>query len=791
MGKTVEPNFPSAILTVCRQELNASELEVIEGNVPEGLQGHLFLLASAGYVDSKPLAGTPLQLPSIDGSPVINGDGMIFRLDFQKKVDGDGQQPTPGQVWLSTKVAGTPSQVADRAIFNNKENSQNPEFEQFHFLNLGVARLSEWLGVRNVVNTAWLPMKFPGENTRLLVTLDAGRPYEIDPVSLDVVTAVGWNKEWIPQMELRLPFGLMMSTAHPYFDPRAKDENDRAKPVTFTVNYSKTFKTMLAPIFEYGVEKEEEKIAAELKEFMQEMKRLLKFIEGAIACINKVEQKAPIFKLFHKLSRTTLSSRLLLENDLVLTARHRDLKDFSREIKQILLDEIHSVDRLENLQVELQDFIQLLNLGLQFLGDLINIPNLTYVMRWDGQGDFERWKLINPDGTPVTIQQTLHQIGVTKDYIVLMDTSLKIGLAQLVTLKNKKFDKSVRKLLDYPQLPYSSIYIIPRAALKDGERPANQQSQEKTVVAQKLVIPREGFHFLVDYENPEDKITLYAIHACAWDVAEWMRPTDFPLTDNPRPPLGMLVDGMDISQVGRYEIEGSTGKLLEQPRLTYNLDYTWAIGLCTYSETKQNDEWFPPQTFDNIYLDSFGAWKDLLSDFIWDLYKDYKYREIPVHQVRELSDRGKPSAISRLDTHQMKLLDGYQFPPGYFGDSAQFVPRHQGTGDSTDGYIICTVNYNPDPCNRLKSGKSEIWVFLANDLRQGPVCKFAHPLLSFAFTTHTVWLPEIAPRNSKYCIPVREDFQELVDQIAPHRPEIQGRIQKLFDEDIYPQFPQS
>lgn len=790
MGQSVGQNFPSAILTVCRQELNASELEVIEGKLPEDLQGHLFLLASAGFADSKPLAGTPLLLPSIDGSPAINGDGMIFRLDFHKKVDRDGQQPTPDRVWLSTKIAGTPSQVADRAIFNSQENSQNSEFEQFHFFNLGVARLSEWLGVRNVVNTAWLPMKLPGENTRLLVTLDAGRPYEIDPVSLEVVTAVGWNKEWIPQMELRLPFGLIMSTAHPYFDPRAKDENNQPKPTNFTVNYSKTFKTMLAPIFEYDAEKEVEEIVAELRKFMQELKDILQFIKGAIACINKWEQKAPIFKLIRKLSRTALSTSLLGETDLMRVATPGELKEFSREFKQILIDEIHSVDRLEDLQIDLQDFLQFLNLGLQFLGDLINIPNLTYLIRWDGQGDFERWKLINPDGTPVTIQQTLHQIGITEDYVVLMDTSLKIGLAQLVTLKNKKFDRSVRKLLDYPQLPYSSIYIIPRAALKDGERPANKQSQEKTVVAQKLVIPREGFHFVVDYENPQDKITLYAIHACAWDVAEWMRPTDFPLTDNPRPPLGMLVDGMDINQVGRYEIDGKTGKLLAEPRLTYNLDYTWATGLCTYSDTKQNDEWLPPQTFDNIYLNSYGAWKDLLSDFIYDLYKDYKYREIPADIMREISDRGKPAAISRLDTHKMELLDNYQFPPGYFANSIQFVPRHQGTGDSIDGYIVCTVNYNPDPCNRLKSGKSEIWIFHANELPKGPACKLAHSLLSFAFSTHTVWLPEIAPRNSNYSIPVREDFQPLVDRIAPHRPEIQTRIQKLFDEEIYPQFPQ-
>ena len=46
-----------------------------------------------------------------------------------------------------------------------------------------MARISRQLGVRNPLNTAFLPMQ-----DRMLLTYDAGRPYEIDTESLEVIT---------------------------------------------------------------------------------------------------------------------------------------------------------------------------------------------------------------------------------------------------------------------------------------------------------------------------------------------------------------------------------------------------------------------------------------------------------------------------------------------------------------------------------------------------------------------------------------------------------------------------
>ena len=182
----------------------------------------------------------------------------------------------------------------------------------------------------------------------------------------------------------------------------------------------------------------------------------------------------------------------------------------------------------------------------------------------------------------------------------------------------------------------------------------------------------------------------------------------------------------------------------------------------------------------------------MLPDFIYNLYQGYKYQEIPADKVLEITNKGIPSSLCRLDVQQMQIFDGYQFPSSYFVNSPLFVPRANGTDGSTDGYIICTVNYDPDSCNRLKSALSEIWIFDADHLKDGPLCKLSHPQLNFAFTTHTTWLSEIAPRQAGlYCVPVKEDFEEMVKQVVPNSPKQQTLIQKLFDEEVYPHFPES
>ena len=80
---------------------------------------------------------------------------------------------------------------------------------------------------------AFLPVKFAGdEQERLLITYDAGRQYEIDPESLELVTPVGSNQEWRPEVKVNFPFAPVLSTAHPAFDARQSE--------MFTINYGRS-----------------------------------------------------------------------------------------------------------------------------------------------------------------------------------------------------------------------------------------------------------------------------------------------------------------------------------------------------------------------------------------------------------------------------------------------------------------------------------------------------------------------------------------------------------------------
>jgi hypothetical protein len=60
------------------------------------------------------------------------------------------------------------------------------------------------------------------------------------------------------------------------------------------------------------------------------------------------------------------------------------------------------------------------------------LKDFVYLVCWDGDSPLARWKLVNPDGSPVIIKQSIHQIGISRDYVVLMDTAFTVGLEQVI-----------------------------------------------------------------------------------------------------------------------------------------------------------------------------------------------------------------------------------------------------------------------------------------------------------------------------------------------------------------------
>ena len=185
--------IPLSVMQGSRRELDV-DLHPVEGVIPNALKGHLFVVA---------------PLPWGERAPVFNGDAMAMRIDFGDQV-----------ARLKTRVLRDPSQRIDEATRDHAV---------LRFRNRAIARISPVLGVRNELNTAWLHMPADG---RLFATYDAGRPWEVDPTTLEVVTPVGGLEEWEAAFALDVPwlFPPVLTGAHPVHDDRTGE--------TFLANYS-------------------------------------------------------------------------------------------------------------------------------------------------------------------------------------------------------------------------------------------------------------------------------------------------------------------------------------------------------------------------------------------------------------------------------------------------------------------------------------------------------------------------------------------------------------------------
>ena len=422
--------FPRSILSVSREEFGLKEdnpdtqqppLELIvkAGKLPADISGHVFIVGTVGSYNSKARPNSSIVNPSSDGfTPMFNGDGMIYRLDF------DGVS----QARLTTRIVKAPCYYADIATSKVATDCK--------FDNRGITRMSNKLGIRNQLNTAFLPMSFTGDSDRLLVTWDIGRPYEIDPQTLELATPVGWNDEWramnpvladIPFLP-PFPFKLIQSSAHPCFDAHTQE--------MFTVNSGRSLSTFIS--------------------------QLRPLIYGFLALIEVLKAPRKLRRVF--ISPTRIWAKL------------------SSAFKKI---------------------VQFLHYVLQ----IFNIfTNFVYVIRWDGKSKLQKWEVVHPTtGCPIKISQSMHQIGITEDYIVLMDTAFKFLIEELLPAQTSQkaidVERVLRNLIDTPQLPDNKIYIVRRADLTP---------ENKRVVARKVVIPRETAHFLVDYKSSDRPPNYYS-----------------------------------------------------------------------------------------------------------------------------------------------------------------------------------------------------------------------------------------------------------------------------------------
>lgn len=686
---------PRSIMNASGNEIQEpEELNVIDGyDLPDDLHGHVFIVAPIGNVSNDNQGKQPYMYiveknqTDENGGPFINGDGMIYRFDFND---------TSKVKWMQKIVKPKDYKVAEN-IKNSQEELNFPEL--FKFSNYGLLNFSLLLGMRNQLNTAFLPIPFKDDDNRMLVTYDGGRPYEIDTKTLEVVTPVGALAEWKPLID-RVPiFPLkpILSTAHPVFDTKKGDGNREM----FTVNYGRSVLNFLDILEKIDIPK----------------------------ILQQVESVLP------------LPSRY--SGDLINNAKDR--------VKAFL-------DRAKALKNILRVVTELLQKILPKIPWLLT--DFVYLMKWDGENCLKRWSLVDCDGSPIKLYQSIHQMALTEDYVVLMDTSYSFGVAQGISnfRSISPLRRSASILREWTRsIPEADtlVYIVNREDLKQ---------ERNTVVARKVRIPGEVIHFTVDYENPEQKIVLHVAHLCAWDVAEWLRKDDtspYGGFDIPSDILGMLVGVADASLMGRYVIDAShcnKPEIIESKTMKHDR-CTWGPTLSTYDGEFSNEN-----RLGKIYWTSLGLWQELTTKFMCDQYKDYKYRNIPLKELLKKAKEGRPSCLFKLDAQSLKIEDHYEFPKGHIAFSPAFVPKKDRDDKSQECYIVCVV-FTPL--------RSEIWIFDTENLNKanerkekGPVCKLYHDNLNIGMSIHATWLKNIGPRQyTEYDIKAEDDYKKSIKEL--------------------------
>jgi carotenoid cleavage dioxygenase-like enzyme len=720
---------PRPLLTASRKELNQIALNIIEGTVPTDWQGFVFINSAVGTVNTN---GLPYQEKYADGSPaqeystpIINGDGLILKFDLTKK----------GQVLLSTGLMRTPCYYADEATKHG-----TVWHKKYGFLNLGLARISIKMGTRNQINTAIQPVKFGNDkNTRLLATFDAGCPFEFDPHTLNLITPIGENKEWrsgTPPF-MHQPFAMVLTTAHPVFDPRTRE--------LFTVNFTKTDEALMASttIFSW-LETDPDGLEERLRNFMRivEKENLSRedFITQAVGFIRGLENKY--------ITQGTIWEKIW------------------NWLKNKILGTINS---------------------------LISNKNAVYLMKWNGQGAMQQWEITDQDGNGLLIDQNMHQIGFSEDYVILIDAAFKFSLDVMlynVFPDKEDIDAFMRKLTSGVQQDSTDIYLVHRADLRPDA---------KRVKAKKIVIPIETVHFSVNYKNPDGIVTMFSAHNCSACPAEWIRSYDREAL-NPQQPIrkdkvGLLAVGaMDVGQVGRVVIDAKNGVYLaERSKYYYNTNskeaHTWGIGLYTHRDMCSADS--PTDDITHMYWQSYGLRPDMLTVFIRNLYDDPKRnRKIPVPEVLEATRQGSQYTLFCLETAEMTVDDFYTFDKETYFWSLQFVPRSEPSAHVPpykDGYIFTTVAVGYPMSDGTYDYRPEIWIFDATALAKGPVCKLSHSDMSFGFTIHTVWTPDAQPNTTpNYKINIKQDYDYMLAKIR--NKQTRQEISHIFNQYVYPNF---
>ena len=615
--------MPTSMLSTGLEDLNAVnrsfELHTLAGVIPADLRGHLFV---AGSIANR-------------GRPAFSGEGAIYRFDFAE-----------GRPSLKQALFRPPCFMLDQALKRDRDSSK-----LLDFYDLGLTRMSPLLGVRTVLSNSPIAL-----HDRMIITTDAGRPWEFDPVTLELVTPIGKVDEWVGAIPAPWLFPLTLTSAHPVEDQRTGE--------LFTVNYA--------------------------------------------------------------------------------------------------------------------------NAGA-------GNPGFTHLVRWHQRGALEHFKLIDDSGEPIIIDESVHQVALTKNHVVLQDSAFVVEMRQIALDAAQLVMPGlpVRELVGShdmrAQRATTVLYLVPRKALHP--RSGGVASDPTPICATRIEIPGESVHFFVQYDDDE-RLEIIIPHTPTLDVSEWVHKGEV-MMDGSR--ASEDIAGMQLpcaltqGFIAVHTVDPATGKLLAA-RLT-RCDETWGLALGTHAGSTQDG---PREVF---YFNTGGFAPELVPQRV---LKAYHAR---VNQSTLPMTTGKEPRLLAFEV-TTGALTSFLCPHGWGLMSPTFVPRHGGDGGPRDGYLLCLAHSAPAVPHGPDTSGEELWIFDAADITRGPICRLGHPTMDFGLTVHSAWTPDLKPSPRDYRVSVAEDldlqyvttrafgklafwslFSAAISSAMHH-----GTINKLLADEVFPHF---
>ena len=359
----------------------------------------------------------------------------------------------------------------------------------------------------------------------------------------------------------------------------------------------------------------------------------------------------------------------------------------------------------------------------------------VFLLRWDGKGEFERWLVLGEDGEPIEIEQSIHELVFSKGYILLADTAFAAGTEMFTPWKSAPLpsDKTV-------------VYIVDRRELDPARR---------TVTARRMEVDEACIHLMVEYDNPDDKITAYMLHTPATNTAELIRENDRDLDGNffPEHLIGYgTLPVLDLSSVGKHIFDMKQGKVIRSQYLA-QMPYTWGPYLYTYTGRQ-----ISPYNGQDLFVMFKGFSKDILPKRIYDAYKDTESRRVSLEEMVGGEGLKHNNSICRITTSDLKIADAYVFPDRVLLYTIVCLDSME---PNQPGYVIAGVV--TDDVSGDGSSGHEYWLFSAGNLADGPVCKLGHPSLNNSTLFHSVYIPNSKEwkwenKSPFYHVSLREDY---------------------------------